>query len=159
MGFGKTQESDYILCHLRMAGLIHDNKGIKYMHSIKQRLAVLSTKVRYFSASVFAGSIILNTLNNEAVTVNTIKMYGRTKNTDHHRESFGKFKNGVIKSSLPPPTKLFHANVWPTTLDVGDGKQLVIGTQVSNALVTSSTRLDKKRLVSIGTTLLNECTY
>ncbi|KAG1178824.1 hypothetical protein G6F70_000515 [Rhizopus microsporus] len=109
-------------------------------------------QVKYFSATVFAGSIILNTNNNQAIMINTVEMYGRTKITDYHRESFGKLKNSVIKNSLPPPIKIFHQNVWPTSLDVRDGKKLVIGTQVSNALVTSSIRLDEKGLVSIGAT-------
>ncbi|KAG1137269.1 hypothetical protein G6F37_011358 [Rhizopus arrhizus] len=70
----------------------------------------------------------------------------------YHHESFGKLKNSVITNSLPPPMKAFHQNVWPTSLDVRDGKKLVIGTQVSNALVTSSIRLDEKDFVSIGAT-------
>ncbi|CEJ00250.1 hypothetical protein RMCBS344292_14311 [Rhizopus microsporus] len=109
-------------------------------------------QVKYFSATVFAGSIILNTNNNQAIMINTVEMYGRTKITDYHRESFGKLKNSVITNLLPPPIKTFHQNVWPTSLDVRDGKKLVIGTQVSNALVTSSIRLDEKGLVSIGAT-------
>ncbi|GAA5816879.1 hypothetical protein MFLAVUS_010413 [Mucor flavus] len=109
-------------------------------------------QVKYFSATVFAGSIILNTNNNQAIMINTVEMYGRTKTIDFHRESFGKLKNSVITNSLPPPIKTFHQNVWPTSLDVRDGKKLVIGTQVSNALVTSSIRLDEKGLVSVGAT-------
>ncbi|KAG0737105.1 hypothetical protein G6F62_010410 [Rhizopus arrhizus] len=109
-------------------------------------------QVKYFSATVFAGSIIMNTNNNQAIMINTVEMYGRTKTTDYHRESFGKLKNSVITNSLPPPIKAFHQNVWPTSLDVRDGKKLVIGTQVSNALVTSSIRLDEKGFVSIGAT-------
>ncbi|KAI7900128.1 uncharacterized protein BX663DRAFT_532491 [Cokeromyces recurvatus] len=87
-----------------------------------------------------------------AIMINTVEMYGRTKTADYHRESFGKLKNSVITNSLPPPIKVFHQNVWPTSLDVRDGKKLVIGTQVSNALVTSSIRLDEKGFVSIGAT-------
>ncbi|KAG1043090.1 hypothetical protein G6F43_011749 [Rhizopus delemar] len=84
--------------------------------------------------------------------INTVEMYGKTKTTDYHRESFGKLKNSVITNSLPPSIKTLHQNVWPTSLDVRDGKKLVIGTQVSNALVTSSIRLDGKGFVSIGAT-------
>lgn len=109
-------------------------------------------QVKYFSAAVFAGSIILNTNINQAIMINTVEMYGRTKTTDYHRESFGRLKNSVITNSLPPPIKTLHQNVWPTSLDVRDGKKLVIGTQVSNALVTSSIRLDEKGFVSIGAT-------
>lgn len=109
-------------------------------------------QVKYFSAIVFAGSIILNTNSNQAIMVNTVEMYGRTKTTDYHRESFGKLKNSVITNSLPPPIKTFHQNVWPTSLDVRDGKKLIIGTQVSNALITSSIRLDEKGFISIGAT-------
>ncbi|EIE87813.1 hypothetical protein RO3G_12524 [Rhizopus delemar RA 99-880] len=84
--------------------------------------------------------------------INTVEMYGKTKTTDYHRESFGKLKNSVITNSLPPSIKTLHQNVWPTSLDVRDEKKLVIGTQVSNALVTSSIRLDEKGFVSIGAT-------
>ncbi|KAL4208310.1 hypothetical protein AB4K20DRAFT_1915692, partial [Rhizopus microsporus] len=76
---------------------------------------------QYFSATVFAGSIISNTNNNQAIIINTVEMYGRTKTTDYHCESFGKLKNS----------------------------KLVIGTQVSNALVTSSICLDEKGFGSL----------
>jgi hypothetical protein len=46
-------------------------------------------------------------------------------------------------------------NVWPTSLDVWDGKKLVIGTQISNALITSSIRLDEKGLVWAGATTIH----
>ncbi|KAI9478822.1 MAG: hypothetical protein EXX96DRAFT_638204 [Benjaminiella poitrasii] len=77
-------------------------------------------------------------------------MYGRTKTTDYHRELFGKLKNSVITNSLSLQIKTFHRNIWPTSLDVRNGKKLVIRTQVSNALVTSSIRLDEKGSISIG---------
>ncbi|KAI7899156.1 uncharacterized protein BX663DRAFT_545122 [Cokeromyces recurvatus] len=38
----------------------------------------------------------------------------------------------------------------PVSLEQRDGKTLIIGTQVSNALVTSSIRLDGRNLVSVG---------
>jgi len=99
-------------------------------------------QAKFFSATVLAGSILFNRSNNQAITINTMEMYGRTKNIDSHRESFGKLKAGAQTTSLPPSIKTLYPDVWPTTLQRHDGQKLVIGTQVSNALVTSSIRLD-----------------
>ncbi|KAG1455189.1 hypothetical protein G6F46_010336 [Rhizopus delemar] len=56
----------------------------------------------------------------------------------------------VHTTSLSPPLKAIHPDVWPVSLSRNDGPKLVIGTQVSNALVTSSIRLDQKLLPSVG---------
>ncbi|KAG1175445.1 hypothetical protein G6F70_000352 [Rhizopus microsporus] len=68
----------------------------------------------------------------------------------HNTQSFGNHKDGVHTASLPPPIKAIHPDVWPVSLPRNDGPKLVIGTQVSNALVTSSIRLDQKLLPSVG---------
>ncbi|KAI8060875.1 hypothetical protein BC940DRAFT_337241 [Gongronella butleri] len=107
-------------------------------------------KIKGFSARVLAGAILFNTLNGQAIMINTIEMYGRTKLVDAHRETFGKQKDGVQSTSLPPPIKKLYTNVWPMTLYRADGPKLVIGTLVSNALVTSSMRLDIKQQPSVG---------
>lgn len=112
-------------------------------------------QVKYFSAMVLAGAILLNTNNKQAVMVNTVEMYGRTKTVDRHRETFGKLKNGTHTTSLPPPIKIPHPDVWPTLYEKRDGQKLVIGTQVSNALVTSSIRLDEKHDPSVGGTTVH----
>lgn len=96
-----------------------------------------------------------NTSNKQAVMVNTVEMYGRTKTVDRHRETFGKLKNGTHTTSLPPPIKIPHPDVWPTLYEKRDGQKLVIGTQVSNALVTSSIRLDEKHDPSVGGTTVH----
>ncbi|KAI7860782.1 hypothetical protein BDC45DRAFT_5008 [Circinella umbellata] len=104
----------------------------------------------FFTAAIMAGAILLNTNNNQAIMINTLEIYGRTKSVDQHRESFGKLKSGARPNSLPPPIKKLHPDVWPVSLEHHDGLKLIIGTQVSNALVTSSIRLDEKLPLSVG---------
>lgn len=76
--------------------------------------------------------------------VKTVEVYGRTKALDYYREPLGKLKNSVLSHSFPLPVKTHHKNIWPTSLDVREGKKLVIGTHVSNVLITFSIRLSKK---------------
>ncbi|KAH8548428.1 hypothetical protein BGW37DRAFT_411825, partial [Umbelopsis sp. PMI_123] len=42
-------------------------------------------QVKYSSAMVPAGAILLNTRNKQAAMINTVEMYGRTKVVDQHR--------------------------------------------------------------------------
>ncbi|KAI8975791.1 hypothetical protein BDF20DRAFT_880774 [Mycotypha africana] len=109
-----------------------------------------NAQVKYFTAAILAGSILLNTRKSEAIMINTVELYGRTKIVDGHREPFGNQKDGVHTTSLPPPLKTVHLDVWPVCLSRNDGPKLVIGTQVSNALITSSIRLDKNLPPSVG---------
>lgn len=53
-------------------------------------------QVKYYTAAILSGSILLNTRNNQAVMVNTVKLYGRAKVIDGHREPFGKLKGGSM---------------------------------------------------------------
>ncbi|KAG0170218.1 hypothetical protein DFQ28_001526, partial [Apophysomyces sp. BC1034] len=115
----------------------------------------VNPQIKYFTAIVLAGAIMINTKNNQAVMLNTIEVFGRTKTVDSHRESFGKLKSGIKTTSIPPPLKIPHHDVWPTVYNKGDGEKLVIGTQVSNVLVTSSIRLDQKLPPSVGGTTVH----
>ncbi|CEP09964.1 hypothetical protein [Parasitella parasitica] len=81
---------------------------------------------------------------------NTIEAYGRTKYVDSHKETFGRLKNTVFKSSLTPPFETPYTDVWPISLAQADGKKLLIGTQVANMLITSSIRLDTSMKPCIG---------
>ncbi|KAI9005463.1 hypothetical protein CLU79DRAFT_713113 [Phycomyces nitens] len=81
---------------------------------------------------------------------NTVEAYGRTKHVDAHRETFGKEKDASITTSIPPPIDTMYPDVWPVSLQRSDGVKLVIGTQVSNILITSSIRLDTKMKPCIG---------
>ncbi|KAI8136955.1 hypothetical protein BJV82DRAFT_526121, partial [Fennellomyces sp. T-0311] len=110
----------------------------------------LRPQAKYFTAAVLAGCTLYNTNSGQALMVNTIEVYGRTKSVDPHCEAFGKLKNTIRDTSLPPPIPTFHSNVWPTAIHSRDGKKLVVGTLVSNGLVTSSMRLDKKLAPSVG---------
>ncbi|CAO3677315.1 unnamed protein product [Rhizopus stolonifer] len=107
-------------------------------------------QVIFFTAVALSGSIIVNFNNNQAVMLNTVEVYGRTKSIDSHREPYGKLKNEVQVTSLPPPIATNYPDVWPSIINRQDGKKLTIGTQVLNVLVTSSKRLDAKVSASVG---------
>ncbi|KAF9987601.1 hypothetical protein BGZ65_002909 [Modicella reniformis] len=91
----------------------------------------------------FAGSILLNTKSGQAVVVNTVEGYARTRWLDVHCESFGSNKGKATMTSVPG---LIHKDrykgVRPITMGAYDGQRLVIGTAVADLLVTSSVRLD-----------------
>ncbi|KAG1038875.1 hypothetical protein G6F43_012616 [Rhizopus delemar] len=98
-----------------------------------------------------AGAILVNISNNQAVVLNTIEVYGRTKPVDVLCEPFGKIKGSAQPTSIPPTAiRTRYPGLWPTTLASSEGSKLVIGTSVSNILVTSSMRLDKVEDPSIG---------
>lgn len=107
-------------------------------------------QIKYFTAVIMAGSILLNTNKSTAIMINTVKIYGQTKAVDCHCESFGTYKNGAHMTSLPPPLRVIHSDVWPVYLVNNGGSTLIIGTQVSNALATSSIRLDEKPPPSVS---------
>ena len=107
-------------------------------------------QVRYFTAKVLSGAIMHNTRNSQAIMANTVEAYGRTKHVDAHRETFGKEKDTSITTSIPPPIDTMYPDVWPVRLQRSDGVKLVIGTQVSNILITSNIRLDIKMKPCIG---------
>ncbi|KAI9486011.1 MAG: hypothetical protein EXX96DRAFT_613849 [Benjaminiella poitrasii] len=111
------------------------------------------SQVKYATAKLFAGSILLNVRNGQAIMANTVEVYGRTKHVDSHPEHFGKVKENVTETSLPPATSTYKG-IWPTMLHSHDHTaKLVIGSQVSNLLVMSSLRLDTKNLMPcVGTT-------
>ncbi|KAG0250800.1 hypothetical protein BGZ95_007078, partial [Linnemannia exigua] len=112
-------------------------------------------QLRYACAQILAGSILLNCNSGQAVIVNTIEIYGRTRGVEAHRESFCIRKSVAIPTSLPPSTRTRYTDVWPMTIYAQDGARLVIGTQSCNALVTSSLRLDLPEQASVGGTTLS----
>ncbi|KAL0093112.1 hypothetical protein F4703DRAFT_1902968 [Phycomyces blakesleeanus] len=88
--------------------------------------------------------------------LNTVEAYGRTtKLIDPHHEPFGKLKGFTKPTSLPPPGKIPYSDIWPVSLHASEGSKLVIGTLVSNILVTSNMRLDAVSKPSIGAVTLN----
>ncbi|ORZ12371.1 hypothetical protein BCR42DRAFT_453705 [Absidia repens] len=109
----------------------------------------LYPQMRFATSRVLAGTLLLNESSGQALVVNTVEVYGRQRTIDSHRECFKEFKNKSPTSSLPPPTSRYPF-VWPTSLDDDDGRKLVIGTKVFNALVTSSLRLDTDLPPEVG---------
>ncbi|KAF9409903.1 hypothetical protein BGZ76_005597 [Entomortierella beljakovae] len=107
-------------------------------------------ELQYACSQLLAGCILINTCNGQAVIANSIEVYGRTKQTDVHREHFSIKKNKAIQTSLPPKINIPYDGVWPMTLGSWDGEKLVIGTRIFNALVTSSMRLDLMEQASVG---------
>jgi hypothetical protein len=105
-------------------------------------------QMKYAIAQLFAGSILINIRNGNALMADTVQLYGRTKTVDVHREVFGKKNASDIPTSLPPPFKTSHTNVWPATVHHKDGEKLIIGTQRCNILDVfappSTTRLTIK---------------
>ncbi|KAG9064272.1 hypothetical protein KI688_003460 [Linnemannia hyalina] len=83
----------------------------------------------------FAGSNLLNTKSGQAVVVNTVEGYARTRWLDVHCESFGSNKGKATMTSL---SELKHKDrykgVRPITMGAYDGQRLVIGTAVADLL-------------------------
>jgi hypothetical protein len=73
-----------------------------------------------------------NTSNGQAIMANTVESYGRAKHVDAYREAFGRLKDAIIDTSLPPPIETKYPDVWSNSLQHPDGTKLLIGTQVSD---------------------------
>ncbi|KAG2213514.1 hypothetical protein INT47_009188 [Mucor saturninus] len=103
-------------------------------------------KLHHFNLNgdVLAGAILLNTISGEAILLNTIEVYGCTKNVDIHREI------STPEDSTIPPSSSLYPNVWSCVKSTRDGRKLIIGTQSCSALVTSSLRLDCERDPDVG---------
>ncbi|KAF9896879.1 hypothetical protein BX616_006577, partial [Lobosporangium transversale] len=106
--------------------------------------------LKHVCARMFAGSILHNKTNNQAVMINCLEIFGRKKEVDAHREPFRLIKGHAPQTSIPPFGKKKYPDVWPLTMNSKDGDRLVIGTQAFNILVTSCIRLDEKVSPSLG---------
>lgn len=92
---------------------------------------------KYCCAQLFAGAVLINESKKHGIIINCAEAYGRTRTVDAHRECFVNKKGRPAPSSLRPPRTLYN-NVWPTTIEDGEGAKLVIGTKSCNILVSSS---------------------
>ncbi|KAF9582548.1 hypothetical protein BGW38_000073 [Lunasporangiospora selenospora] len=110
-----------------------------------------STHLRFSSAVILSGCIILNSKSGHAIIANAVEMYGRESTVDIHHNSFG-LRSGQSMTTPPPAaTKTPYKKVRPVTLSTLDGgSRLIIETTSFNALITSSLRLDKVVKPSIG---------
>ncbi|SAL98013.1 hypothetical protein [Absidia glauca] len=110
-------------------------------------------QTKFSTATMLAGAIMINTFTGHTIMINTVEVFGRIKNVDSFREPHGKLKGTIKQTSLPPTNiKTLYPCVWPVSIQNHDGKKIVIGTEVSNALVTSSIRLDCQEAPVIGST-------
>ncbi|KAG0165099.1 hypothetical protein DFQ28_007180 [Apophysomyces sp. BC1034] len=127
-----------------------------YAKLLMQRQYVkLTPNVKYFSAKTFAGFILENKANGQAVLVNTVEVYGRTKNVDATSRVVWQHEE-QRQDNIPATAHQDHVSQC-VARDPPEphGLKLVIGTQVSNALVTSCIRMDTKLLPSVGSAALN----
>ncbi|GAN02277.1 hypothetical protein MAM1_0019c01719 [Mucor ambiguus] len=88
--------------------------------SKKQRPAVVPNESTALGSEwahrgpLFFGCTFMNTIHKHLILANIVKVYGRTKNIDIYRESFGKVKDGVVATPLNPITlKTLCPRVWP----------------------------------------------
>ncbi|KAF8953951.1 hypothetical protein BGZ46_003103 [Entomortierella lignicola] len=87
---------------------------------------------------------MLNTLNGEAVLLNTVEIYCRDRTLDIHREPLFVKKGDAVKASLPKAIGYKYNYIWPVSINFPEGPRLTIGTKACNFLVTSSIRLDNQ---------------
>lgn len=86
----------------------------------------------------------MNVNNGEAILVNTVEVYGRTKSVDIHRELSTSATSSILTTT---PT---YPNLWPCIQSTRDGSKLVIGTQSCDCLITSIVRLDRSEEPKVG---------
>ncbi|KAI8599862.1 hypothetical protein EDD21DRAFT_378746 [Dissophora ornata] len=72
---------------------------------------ILMPQAQFACSKIFAGSIIINTINSHAIICNTVESCGRTNIIDPHREHFSIRKGSASETSLPPPFETPYANV------------------------------------------------
>ncbi|KAI9478864.1 MAG: hypothetical protein EXX96DRAFT_595947 [Benjaminiella poitrasii] len=68
------------------------------------------------------------------------------------KEEYAIARQEQLGSSLPPPIDTKYPDVWISILQHADGTKLLIGTQVSNVLTTSSLCLDARVKPYVGST-------
>lgn len=69
-------------------------------------------QVRYFTTKVLSGVIMHSARNSQAIMVNTVEAYGRTKHVDAHRETVGKEKDTSITTvAVFNKVKVFQASM------------------------------------------------
>lgn len=70
-----------------------------------------------------------NTRNGQAIMINTVEDYGRTKHVEGHSKAFSRLKeDAVVDTSIPPPINTKYPDIWPHSLQHADGTKLLIGT-------------------------------
>lgn len=72
-------------------------------------------------SQLLAGAIVVND-HREAVTLNTVEIYGRDRTVDIHRE-----RCAVAKGTSLPTNDTRYPNVWATILSTIEGRKLTIG--------------------------------
>ncbi|KAI8638249.1 hypothetical protein BD408DRAFT_456455 [Parasitella parasitica] len=149
-----TPGLDRVLASSPYSKLIRQGKYVELssaMCKLLNRDWELHPQMRYFTDKIFSGAIMHKTGNGQAIMINTVEAYGRTKHVDGHHETFGRLKDTVVDTSLPSPINTKYPDVWPNSLQHADGTKLLIGNQASNVLITSSMlRLDARVKPYVG---------
>ncbi|KAI9263076.1 hypothetical protein BY458DRAFT_514780 [Sporodiniella umbellata] len=89
--------------------------------------------IKFCSAQLFAGALIMDTENHQTIFVNTVEAYGCVKTSDKHSSFFAQ------------NSKSYHSKydgVWLFKQKTPDDFQLWIGTPSCKCLVTSAVRID-----------------
>ncbi|KAF9152825.1 hypothetical protein BGX20_005056 [Mortierella sp. AD010] len=135
--FTDTLEETYPqhLCGAKSNQLFHTEAQKKYVAISKQILDILNQEwddkdfIQYISLRFFEGMMIVNEQN--CVCIEAVELYNRKESIDKHRERFDS-----TESSLPDGSSNFKVVVF-----VQKGyQQLIFGTQIFNALITSYMR-------------------
>ncbi|KAF8981756.1 hypothetical protein BGZ46_002324 [Entomortierella lignicola] len=113
--------------------------------------------LRFACARLLSGAIMLNTINGEAIILNTVEAYCRDRTLDAHREIMIASMGEAVDTSLPDSGLCHYKYIWPRTVYFFENQpRLIVGTKSCNILVTSSLRLDvngEKRNSLGGTTM------
>lgn len=138
---GVIIESDYSELYSDLAGFMNEDWDLK-------------PQMLFACSALLSGMILV--YGTKCIVVNCIEPYARTKTLDSHRESF-KVKKEILPASSLPPEDTRYKNVLVTCMNDQDGTKLVIGTEVFNALISSSLRLDTiaKPVIGPSTTHFN----
>jgi hypothetical protein len=107
---------------------------------------VSTPQFKYFSSKLLAGAILFNEETGQSLLLTSVEVYGRTSIVDPHCEN---------PDATFPPQATRYSRIWPMSLKSNDGLKLIIGTDVSNFLVTGSIRVDAKVSAEAGPSTLN----
>ncbi|KAL9556749.1 hypothetical protein MBANPS3_001730 [Mucor bainieri] len=109
---------------------------------------ILNQNLPFYTLQLFSGSILLNIQSNQSIMINSLEVYGRTNSVDAHSESFQPVKSQAVATSVLPQGS-HYPGLFPITLSTADGQKLIMGTHISDLLVTSLTRLDIQSSTSV----------
>ncbi|KAI9263077.1 hypothetical protein BY458DRAFT_514783 [Sporodiniella umbellata] len=106
----------------------------------------LSPQAKFSSAQLFAGAIVLNTQNRQAIFISMIEAYGTTTLSDCHRGA----SDLALNHHHSP-----YENLWVYSEKTKEDLHLWIATFSCKCLVTSAIRLDTSDKLKVGPSLFD----